>query len=219
MKTSKRITPTCAKCIVYKCRNPEIKAEYPIFCPHENYADVRKATIKEGWFDNPDSKKINQACEEVIRDGRDEKGNYNWCRIKELIEYSKRMGYKKLGLAFCVGLRDEAKILTDILEKNGFEVVSVACMSGAPTRDEVGYESYPSAGNVICNPIMQAEVLNREQTELNVMLGLCIGHDILFIKYSKADVTPIAVKDRILAHNPLGALYTSQGYYRKKLYP
>ena len=65
---------------------------------------------------------------------------------------------------------------------------------------------------------MQAEVLNREKTELNVMVGLCLGHDILFIKYSKADVTPLIVKDRVTGHNPIAALYTSESYYKKKLW-
>jgi uncharacterized metal-binding protein len=215
---SKKVTPTCAKCGVYRCHHPEVEADYPAFCPHENYADVRKASIEEGWK-KPENRRVNQACDEVLNKQGDQIGNYTWCRVKEVIEYSKEMGYKKLGLGFCVGLKDEARVLTNVLENNGFEVVSVACMSGAPTRDEVGFEKYPYAGNVICNPITQAEVLNREKTELNIMLGLCLGHDILFIRYSKADVTPLAVKDRILAHNPLGALYTSQGYYQKRLYP
>ena len=31
-----------------------------------------------------------------------------------------------------------------------------------------------------------------------------------FIKHSKAPVTVLAVKDRVLAHNPLGVLYTAR---------
>jgi len=65
-------------------------------------------------------------------------------------------------------------------------------------------------GNKICNPIMQAEVLNREKTELNIMMGLCLGHDILFLRYAKAETTPLVVKDRALGHNPVAALYFSQ---------
>ncbi len=67
----------------------------------------------------------------------------------------------------------------------------------------------------MCNPIGQALVLNKEKTDLNIILGLCIGHDILFTQHSAAPVTTLAVKDRVLAHNPLGALYS--GYYLKKL--
>ena len=69
---------------------------------------------------------------------------------------------------------------------------------------------------MLCNPVMQAEVLNREMTEFNVMFGLCLGHDTIFIRYSNADVTPLVVKDRVLAHNPIGALYLADTYYRKR---
>jgi len=57
-------------------------------------------------------------------------------------------------------------------------------------------------------------VLNREKTEFNILLGLCVGHDSLFFKYSEALCTVLAVKDRLLGHNPLAAVYTLDTYYR-----
>jgi uncharacterized metal-binding protein len=60
-----------------------------------------------------------------------------------------------------------------------------------------------------CNPIVQALLLNTVKTDLNVIVGLCIGHDILFTKYSKAPVTTLIVKDRYTGHNPLAALYSN----------
>lgn len=48
------------------------------------------------------------------------------------------------------------------------------------------------------------------------MLGLCVGHDTLFMKYAKAPMTVLAVKDRVTGHNPLAAVYLAQGYYNKK---
>jgi len=48
---------------------------------------------------------------------------------------------------------------------------------------------------------------------------LCVGHDSLFIKYSEAPITILAVKDRVLAHNPLGAIYQAESYYKNKLFP
>jgi uncharacterized metal-binding protein len=80
-----------------------------------------------------------------------------------------------------------------MLVENGFSVVSVSCMAGRE-------------GSLICNPLFQAEVLNREGTELNIMFGLCLGHDVIFIRHSKADVTPLVIKDRFLDHNPILAL-------------
>ncbi len=70
-------------------------------------------------------------------------------------------------------------------------------------------------GDISCNPVMQAEVLNREGTELNMMVGLCLGHDILFLRYSKAETTPLIVKDRALGHNPAAALYQNQNPFYK----
>ncbi len=68
----------------------------------------------------------------------------------------------------------------------------------------------------MCNPIGQAAILNAEETELNIIIGLCIGHDILFTEHSDAPVTTLAVKDRVLAHNPLGAVYSR--YYLKNVF-
>ena len=57
---------------------------------------------------------------------------------------------------------------------------------------------------------------NKETTDLNIILGLCIGHDILFTQHSEAPVTTIVVKDRVLAHNPVGAIYSN--YYLRNVF-
>ena len=71
----------------------------------------------------------------------------------------------------------------------------------------------------ICNPILQAQLLNEQKTDLNVIVGLCVGHDSLFIKHSDAPVTTLITKDRVLGHNPAAALYTSNFYYQRLLQP
>ena len=60
-------------------------------------------------------------------------------------------------------------------------------------------------------------IFNKEKTDLNVINGLCVGHDTLFMKYSEAPVTYLVVKDRVLAHNPVGALNTTMSYYKRLL--
>ncbi|MBN2242602.1 MAG: DUF1847 domain-containing protein [Acidobacteria bacterium] len=140
-------------------------------------------------------------------------------RIEELIQFSRKCGYKKLGIAHCGGMMREAGLLSDILEKNGFEVVSVQCKAGAVPKEEIGIAATekmagPEDWESMCNPIAQAMIINRTQVDLAIMLGLCVGHDTLFIKYCKPPLTVLAVKDRLLAHNPLGALYLSNSYYR-----
>ena len=113
--------------------------------------------------------------------------------------------------AICIGLENEARIIHKILAKD-FEVHSVCCKVLGFNKDDFGLEKLHGEGfEAACNPIGQAMVLNKEKTQLNIILGLCIGHDILFTEHSKAPVTTLAVKDRVLAHNPLGAIYSN--YY------
>ena len=67
----------------------------------------------------------------------------------------------------------------------------------------------------MCSPITQAEILNEERVDFVILLGLCVGHDTLFIKYCRVPMTVIGVKDRVLGHNPLAALYLSTSYYSR----
>jgi uncharacterized metal-binding protein len=67
----------------------------------------------------------------------------------------------------------------------------------------------------MCNPIYQAKLLNHEKTDFNILLGLCVGHDSLFFKFTEAPTTVLAVKDRVTGHNPLAAIYLCETYYQK----
>ena len=142
-------------------------------------------------------------------------------RLQEIIEFCQKQGYKRLGLAFCLVLKEEARIFNSIMESHGFEMVSVVCKIGGTDKGflGVGPEQRIDKGceyETMCNPIAQAMVLNEENTELNILLGLCVGHDSMFMKYSEAPVTVFAVKDRLLGHNPLAALYSQYYGYLKK---
>jgi uncharacterized metal-binding protein len=147
-------------------------------------------------------------------------GYGNWPRIREIMEFSRRSGFKKLGLAFCVGLRREALEVTKIFEDNGFQVASVMCKTGSRPKEELGIKDEekvrPGRFEAMCNPVAQAMLLNKELTDMNILLGLCVGHDTLFIKYSRAPITVLAVKDRATGHNPLAAVYATH-YFNKKL--
>jgi uncharacterized metal-binding protein len=217
----------CARCAKRDC-HPSIKADksppmdkLPAFCPMKLVPEVIEKAVSE--YDNPEVKEFaRQAsiqefeCYERLPDGLRTKNP----RILELIQFARKCGYKKLGIAFCVGLRNEASTLADILEGNGFEVVSVCCKVGAIPKERIGLKPEQKIGGAdrwesMCNPIAQAEILNSEKVDLAVMLGLCIGHDTLFINYCRRPMTVIAVKDRVTGHNPLAALYTSSTYYAR----
>ena len=140
-------------------------------------------------------------------------------RLQELIEFSRRMGYKRLGLAFCGGLANEAAVLARILKAQGFEVISVTCKVGGVPKETIGIRDeekiYIGKFEPMCNPISQARLLNEANTDFNIMLGLCIGHDALFLQNVTGLTTVFAVKDRVTGHNPMGALYTSASYYQR----
>lgn len=140
-------------------------------------------------------------------------------RIVEIVEFARRMGYRRLGLAFCIGLRKEAAVVQEIFVTNGFEVVSVACKAGAVPKSDMGITAQEqvdpgAAVESMCNPVFQAQLMNAEHTDFNVLLGLCVGHDSLFFKHADAPGTVLAVKDRVLGHNPLAAIQQYDGYYR-----
>ena len=143
-----------------------------------------------------------------------------WTRLEKIIEFAWRAQFNRLGLACRMGLSKEAARLEKILRNFGFEVKSAVCKTGRRPKELLGIKNEqkvrPGQFEVICNPIAQAKLLNKVKTDLNVVLGLCVGHDTLFFKYSQAPVTVLAVKDRVPAHNPLGAIY-SEFYYSKKL--
>jgi len=135
-------------------------------------------------------------------------------RLEEVVLYASAMGYEKIGIAFCIGMANEAAELSRVLGKH-FQVHSVCCKVCGIDKKDLGLETLhsPKGMEAMCNPMGQAEVLNRENTDLNLMVGLCVGHDAAFIKSSKAPVSPFIVKDRVLGHNPAVALYSN--YYRK----
>ena len=123
-------------------------------------------------------------------------------RIQEIIEYAKEAGFKKLGIANCIAFNKEAEKLEDILLGEDFSVEKVNCKYGRILFEEL----LPGYKGVSCNPAGQAKYLEEKGTELNIMMGLCLGHDMIFNAKSKAPVTPLVVKDRKLKHNTLEAL-------------
>lgn len=208
---SDNLTRSCIDCAVTNCDKQD-KA-YPAFCLTTN---------------NKNEKVLQEALElykeeenhEVMINAADVEAEFYgmMTRVEEIVEFSKRMGFKKLGIATCVGLINESRILAKILRKNGFEVFGAACKAGAVEKTAVGIkESCEKVGKNMCNPIYQAKRLNAENTEFNIVMGLCVGHDSLFYKHSDALVTTLVTKDRVLGHNPAAALYTANSYYRKLL--
>lgn len=202
---------TCAHCTVLACRSNDLE-KMPKNCPMRQQA-VYEEVMPE--YQKPENKELFIEAAKLEHDGYCE-----WNRVREIIELCKRMHYQKVGLAFCVGLQKEAKIFVDIMKRHGIEVTAIICKNGSFDKESFGIPKEsklkPESFEAACNPIAQARFLAEEGTDFNVLLGLCVGHDTLFFKYSQAPLTVLAVKDRVLGHNPCVALYCADGYFKKK---
>jgi len=215
--------PECTKCKIKEkiCRTPQ--GEGPAFCPTLH----KKETLQRA-DDEYKIPRIQRFAYEASRQEADCYINRDIKpfvlhpikpRVQEICEFAQKMGYKKLGVAFCSGLHNEALSLTQILEVQGFEVVSVVCKVGRIPKEDIGIKEEEKVRigefESMCNPIAQAMILNKEKTDFNILVGLCVGHDALFLKYSKAFTTVLVAKDRLLGHNPCAALYTTNSYYAR----
>ena len=219
---SEHLLPACAACPFKQsgriCVRPEGK--HPASCPTERMPELAQESLKS-LQNNPEQLRLAQESAFVEGAGYTHKDSIPRParpRIVEIIDFAKRMGYKRLGFIFCMGLREEAAVTLKIFEVNDFEVVSTACKVGGVAKSEIGippeWQINCTNRETMCNPLLQAEICNSMNVEFNILLGLCVGHDSLVLQHLKAPVTVFAVKDRLLGHNPLAAIYTSNTYYR-----
>jgi uncharacterized metal-binding protein len=140
------------------------------------------------------------------------------CRLSELIYFCLEMRYQRIGVAYCFELQEPAAILTRVLRRF-FTVCPVCCKIGGALVSDflrgLQAEKGPRPARLVaCNPIGQAAVLNRIRTDINVLVGMSMGTDCIFAQFSDAPVTTLFVKDRSLANNPIGAVYSD--YYIKE---
>ncbi|MBR6443915.1 MAG: DUF1847 domain-containing protein [Firmicutes bacterium] len=202
---------SCIDCGALNCHTRD-KA-YPGFCPTTG-TDAKTVEKVRKLYEEEENRKVSVISAEI-----ENEFYLRYTRVEETIEFARRMGFKKIGIATCVGLIEESRTLAKILRNRGFEVYGAVCKIGSFDKTDVGVaeKDITRTSPVMCNPVMQAEVLNREGTDFNIVMGLCVGHDSLFYKYSEALVTTLVAKDRVLAHNPAGALYQAKAYYKKLL--
>jgi uncharacterized metal-binding protein len=211
-KAQKKLS--CTDCGVFNCYRRQ--GNFPQFCLTTNTNSKEFDEVNELYRDDELVSKMSSAAAEI-------EGTYygKLTRVEEIIAFAKLIGAKKIGIASCVGLMNEAKIFAKVLHAKGLESFGVICKVGSIDKTEVGVPEElkveKGCHESLCNPVMQAKLLNREKTDLNVIVGLCVGHDSLFIKYSKAPVTTLITKDRVTGHNPAAALWTSGFYYKRLL--
>lgn len=205
--------PTCVLCGVKACTAAPETKDPPAFCPMPAEPELL-AEVERAYLSDPQLRRI------AVESARTEAAGYcRATRVEEIMDFARRMGWHRLGIAHCVGLMQEAKAARDIFLAGGFEVCTVCCKAGSIDKEQVGIRDEekvrPGQYEAMCSPVGQAALLDKAGTQLNVVIGLCVGHDSLFFAYSKAPVTVLVAKDRVLGHNPVAALYTSHSYYRR----
>lgn len=206
--------PGCAYCpaTVRACRDGDPRERGPGFCPSK----VDHATVQGSLAGYEDD-----FTNRVIRESSiaDAEGYLTNTRVEGICAFAKRMGYGKIGLAVCISFLDVGHTMSAILESHGFTVASACCRNGGSPKESVGIADAqkvrPGQFESMCNPLGQADVLNNAGCEFNIILGLCVGHDSLFMRHSQGLVTTLVVKDRVLAHNPIGALYLADTLYSR----
>lgn len=221
------LRPECARCNTEKKICLSREGSGPEFCPTKTRGKDLQAALEK--YNDRETMRFAKAAslqEAECYARRDEKPfvrRPTKTRVEEIIEFAKKMGFQKLGVAFCSGLFAEGNAFVRILEKHGFEVVSICCKVGGVSKEFLGLGDGEKVRvgtyETMCNPITQAEILNEAGTDFNVLVGLCVGHDSLFLKNAKALTTVLVTKDRVLGHNPVAALYGVRGYFHRLMNP
>lgn len=200
--TQESKTILCHQCKSNECLN-RYPQGMPDYCQAQKFKGVVEASKQQ--YLEPEVANIHLATAKVLK-----RGGYDWSRVQQCIEFAKELGATKVGLAVCVGLIREGREFARFLNRAGLDVVSVACMIGGLEAQETGIpDKWVGSGGISCNPIAQAEIMNQENTQLNFIYGLCIGHDTIFIMRSKAPVTYVVVKDAVTGNNPSAALLST----------
>lgn len=192
---------TCADCEVVACKR--IGATYPAFCPSRDFDLADEQWLQDEMRDE-DTWRILEASAISAYEAYDDKLS----RLAETIIFARELGAKRIGIAGCSTLAKEVRKAARAFREQGFEVIGAMCKIGAMTNDELGLTVPRRTGRqtVLCNPIYQAKVLNDADTDLNVVIGLCAGHDGLFVRHSDALCTMLVVKDFKNGHCPIHEL-------------
>jgi uncharacterized metal-binding protein len=203
--------------------DPSKKPAKPAYCPTHNHSGLIDKAFGQYKGDDEDAQIARTA---TVVEGlcyQSQPGSdmihARWTRVEDTIAFAKLMGYKTIGIATCIGLLEETDRLAAILDAQGFTPLSVCCKTGSIDKLELGVEEddkvRPETFEPACNPVAQALLMNEAKTDMNIIVGLCVGHDMLFSKYSKAPVTTLVVKDRVTGHNPVSVLYGQNFYYKR----
>ncbi len=176
----------CTQCLSKGCRKNNA-------CTSDKHLYIEE-------YANPKNQSITKAASKLVDNGRAGKLN----RLEEIIEYCQIRGHNYLGVAYCYGMEKEATTLRKTLKQAGFKLEMVSCTVDGLSETEL--DKMKTKKTVSCNPLGQTNVLNRKGVQFTILMGLCLGHDVILQNSLKMDHTVFVVKDRVLNNNPIQAL-------------
>ncbi len=231
MSSGKTNSLSCAQCSAVwrktgatNCgSDPAAGLPRPANCPTETDRDIIEDSFRKYNGEDADARlaRVAAMVEGMCyqKTPGEETVTARWTRVEDTIALAGLMKYKKIGIATCLGLLEETERLSEILKAQGLEPLSACCKTGNIDKLNLGiaeeHKVRPGAFEAACNPIAQARLLNKHETDMNIIMGLCVGHDMLFAKHSAAPVTTLVVKDRVTGHNPAAVLYGQNFYYKR----
>lgn len=203
----------CCQCKAKACQNNS--EHLPEACVTTSLKSALIHESTSAYAENPSTVQIMHTAAEI-------EGQFygKLTRVEETIEFIKRMGYQKVGIASCAGLSSETQVFSTLLTHHQIPHFGALCKVGAADKSLVGI---PKENRVrpdkqyeaMCNPILQAAALKEQQTDFNILIGLCVGHDVLFSMHTETPMTTLIVKDRVTCHHPAAPLYHVNGYYNR----
>ena len=126
----KETIPTCVDCGTQNCKYKD--RTYPDFCPTDNLKEEDRKWALER-YDEGRNREIMIASAEV-----EYEGYCQWTRVQEIMEFARKIGAHRIGIANCIGLIREARIFARILRANGFEAYSIICKVAGQPKTSMG---------------------------------------------------------------------------------
>ena len=182
------MTVQCAECRGFFCRLGNPDAS-PDHCPMRgDFPEFQELYAEE------------QARSILTQSARIEARGYcHWTRLKEVDEFAHLMEFKRIGLAHCPDMTTEAEKVGDHLRLSGLEPV----LPGS---------------SIAGDPIAQAKTFEEQETDLNLLCGMCVAHEVLFLGTARTPTVGLIARDTRLHHNPAAALYTSRSYLKAEVF-
>ena len=182
------------ECLILKSNE-----KIPAACPTKTSSTILEEALGECQREGSCARVLWQAFSRLVGSGGAQRS-----RLEHIIEFSRSAGYKRIGLAGCASYLKQMDLIKRIFKRYGFASIYFCCKVGDTHFMDI---DIPKKSNwTLCNPMGQALLLNDWGADLNVQLGLCMGHDLIFNYYSQAPVTVLVVKEKITDDNPMATL-------------